>query len=284
MSSTLSGFVTASVKDTFSSLWKDCFGKAADWLLALMDLLFGSVSNAFVDAFENPIIQAIMTILQMICWVVFAVACIFYFLQIAREKQRDWSTITLCFLNTTAFIALHQLICQMFFVVPSFLVSSMQFRGMAGERDILSALPDSTFGGFYLLIFEIAILYFLFISVQRFGKMLLQMLIAPFYVPAFLLGDKQLIADWFKSTAACGFIFVIQYLVFYSGYLLLYFGGSDLSTRLLGISLLLATFSAPSALQRYANIAAPGRGIGQSLYFGGMALSSSMRLLGGLRK
>jgi len=284
MSSTLSGFVTASVKDTFSSLWNDCLGKAADWILQVIDFLFGQVNNAFIGSFENPVIRAIMEILQMICWIVFTVACIFYFLQIAREKQRDWSTITLCFVNTVAFIALHQLACQLFFILPTLLVSSLQFQVTAGNRDLLTFASEGVLGAVYTIIFVISILYFLFVSVQRFGKMLLQMLIAPFYVPAFLLGDKQLTADWFKSTAACGFVFAIQYMVFYCGYLLFFLSGSDLSVRILGISLLLATFSAPAALQRYANIASPGRGIGQSLYFGGMALSSTMRILGGIKK
>lgn len=284
MSNTLSGFVTASVRGTFSSLWEELYGKATDWILTLMDFIFGSISNAFVNAFENPIIQAVMIILQMFCWIVFAVACIFYFLQIAREKQRDWSTITLCFFNTTIFIALHQLICQMFFIAPTLLITSLQFQAPEGNRVILAITNEEMFGVLYTIIMLIALIYFLFVSVQRFGRMLLQMLIAPFYVPAFLLGDKQLIADWFKSTAACGFVFAIQYVVFYSGYLLLYFSGGDLSARILGISLLISTFSAPSALQRYANIATSGRSIGQSLYFGGMALSSTMRLLGGIGK
>ena len=273
----LSRFIAQSLGDVFGSLWDGAWGKVKDSTLVMLDMAFGGINGVFADAFSNPIIRAILWLLSAACWVVFGASLIFYFLQIAREKQRDWANIVNYFIAALACVAMNQLICQLFFLLPGMLVAVLKFQ--TDDGNIFNLVSGGTPGALIQIVIFVSLVCFLFISLKRFGQMFVQALIAPFYVPAFLLGNSQLAAEWFKSTAACGFLYALQYISFYGGFLILYYSEFDFGGTIFGLSVILGTFSIPPALQRFTNISSGGR-VMQTINAGSMAFQMGMQLLG----
>jgi len=113
------------------------------------------------------------------------------------------------------------------------------------------AIPTSGFNGFTTLAVAIALIGFFVTTILRVANMFVQMLLAPLYVPYVLMGDQQKWIEWFLSVISVGFTYVIQYSVFYAGFMITYYSTTDLTNKLIGIGLLFATFGVPKAMAKF---------------------------------
>lgn len=277
---------------TFNSIIHSIF----EWALAALDFILDKINTAYLDAFENPIIDAMLYIISVANWVVFALSLLFFLLQIAREPHRDWGEIFSHFVYGLVFVSMNQLYCKLLFFLPAQVIASLKFSpstAIAGLKTIKAGnlLFPGAFAGiptnpgaalsqtFFTLAVIIAVIVFIAAVIQRFGQMLIQIMIAPFYVPAFLMGDEQLSVEWIKSTAACGFTYALQYLFFYCGLLIIVHANDNPLVAILGFSVVFGAFSVAKALQRFTNLGGTGGSFMNMMRAGGSAMRTGIALL-----
>lgn len=243
------------VTAAFSNIWKNILNLLTSPLDTLMsqmvDSMFSGLNSAFLTIFDNPILSAIFIIINIFSWIIFLVSILFYLLKIAKEVNKDWATICNCFIETILFVTANQLLAKSCFYLSCMISQIYNFAIFDEPKwtDLLS--PTHGFNGFTLLIAIIAFIGFFVVTIMRGANMFTQILIAPLYVPYVLMGDKQKWSEWLLGVVSVGFTYVVQYSVFYSGYMVIRFAGTDITSKFIGIGLLFGTFGVPKAMQKF---------------------------------
>ena len=246
--------------------------------IKLFNTFLGGMNEGLTLAFSNPIVNAFLQFASYVSWSLFIIFLCYYFLKIGKEERRNWYAITMTPLTTIFFITFNQIIAKLCFLLPNLIID--------GFTKVIS--PNIKPGNFFSigkvqasLWLSIAILIaavgFFLVSVIRLGSIFIQMLIAPFYVPSLLSGDTQKAMEWITSTIAVGFTYLVQFVVFYSGALLLSYNEDD-TYFIWGIVFLICTFLVPKALQKWGWNSGISHSF-QSAYSGISALSMGFRML-----
>lgn len=266
--------------ESFISVLKGVFSyfgtSSTTYVFMLMDTFLGTTNQGFASSWENPIIQSFLYICSTFSWIIFACFLPMYFLKIAQEKQRDWHTIFMCPITAIIFIVFNQIIVQICLLIPDIvinLIGSVMKIGM--PSDMASGFKTLTLGNVIVIVTIIAFLCFLYITIMRFGAMVIQVMIAPFYLPFIITGDNQKASEWLLSTVAIGFTYLIQYLLFYGGFLLLSFT-ADIPSQIIAFSLMFSTLKVPGQMQKF-GWSSGGGGSLNSAYMGANMISSLMR-------
>lgn len=273
------------VKAVFLELLGFLTAPFVDLAPLLFEFLFGLGNAGLAGALENPIFAAISQVVTRFAWVVFVVSLVFYLLKIVQEENRNWGVIFRCFLNTFLFLMFNQLMAKVCFYLPALMVSGFSY--LVGQNSFPD-IKDSVLGGIIgingfvgnvmLFVIIVALLAFGVVSLMRVGAMFLQILIAPFYVPSFLMGDSQKSAEWILGTIAAGFTYVVQYVLFYTGLMVFRYNGNNFINMAIGFSCLLGTFAVPKQMQRF------GWSSGAAHTFQSMSSSMGMLLMNVARK
>lgn len=248
------------IMDVFAELFKTALTFITSPLKSIImwayNFVFGEMNRGMIDALEHPILQAVSVFAQWCCIGVAMASFLFYALKIAQEENRNWAVIFKCFYSTVVFVAGNQILAKICFFIPnlivsglSYFVTTVSFEDLLSSERILNLLSGQTIlsSVFSLIVLVIAMVGFAVVTIIRVGAIFTQILIAPFYVPAVLMGDSQKWQEWIMSTVAAGFTYVIQHLIFFTGIMVMSY-----STNLvIALSLMFGTFGVPKALQRF---------------------------------
>ncbi|MEG0854053.1 MAG: DUF6045 family protein [Angelakisella sp.] len=266
----------------WAHFWELLLNPCETMAIALFEYLFGLMNSSFVHAIFNPILEAVCTIFNFITCIVFLSAIPFYLLKIAQEDKKDWMVIIKCFIMAFSFAALNQHLAKICFYIPYLIVTIFNFAvGVTDFEEYIGSLASGNiFGGSplvgvcLLIIVLIAAIAFFITSMLRVGAIYIQMFIAPLYLPFVLLGDNQKASEWIFSTVAVGFTYSIQYALFYTGIIIMRYA-DGISTSVIGLGLILSTFSVPAQMQKFGWSSGAGRGF-QSLSMPATSIISTL--------
>lgn len=252
MQQTISDIVSGAFANVFKNILS-FFTKPLDTFLnQAIEFMFSGLNSAVLTIFDDPILSAILTIINIFSWVIFFVTIFFYLLKIAKEVNKDWATICNCFIEAFLFVTANQLLAKTCFYLSCMISQIYNFAVFETPKWTDYISPSLGFNGFTLLVALIALVGFFVVTIMRAGNMFIQILIAPLYVPYVLMGDKQKWSEWLLGVVSVGFTYVVQYTVFYSGYMIIRFADFfDFTSKFIGIGLLFGTFGVPKAMQKF---------------------------------
>lgn len=265
-----------------ASIFENITAPIREGVLSMFGYLFESGSESLAGLFQNPMIVALTTITDMFCWICFTVALLFFFLKVVQEERRNWGVILLCPIKTIFFVITYKYIVQVCYLLPCYILAGFRYIpgiDMTLDADMFfGSVSDSLgkllFGPISQITLVVALIGFSCVAIMRMGSMVIQVLSAPFYVPYVLMGDFQKLMEWVVSTVSVGFTFVVQYIVFYSGMVILQYSKDGVLGAVIGISLLFSTFVVPRQMQKFGWASGAGHALQTTAYSGNMLVSS----------
>ena len=225
-----------------SSLASYFFNSFIDWLekqlLALSAFGISFINNYVLSFFENDVIDAFMNFSTWINIFVFCISLLVVIVDIAEEKASDkpvyWSVVftnvakSFAFANFARWIAV--LSMELSNKITSYFGISLNgsnFQNDISEltRIILSLSPigqtisvnKTIINIIFLLAVLIAVIYFAFSSLKRFGTMFVHIFTSALYIPDVTRGDTTKMGEWFRQMSAIVLTYVFIYILFFIG-------------------------------------------------------------------
>lgn len=266
--------------DSFAEILLKLMSKGFTSLTAgafkLFDAFLGGMNQGFSSSWDNPIIQVFLFIFNWFSVIIFICSLFFLLLKIVQEQNRDWYTIVKCPVSAIVFIGVNQLIVRTCLLIPDMFIEGIgKAIGTFQPSDILAGFKSAVLGNVLIIAMIVAFAIFSYLTFMRFGAMLIQIMVAPFYVPYITTGDNQKASEWMLSTVAVGFTYMLQYMLFYGGFILLTYA-SDIFSQVISFSLIFATFKVSAQMQKFGWASGGGSTL-NTAYMGANMIASLMK-------
>ena len=219
----------------------------------------GYLDQITFDFWSNDIIKGFLAFSMWINGVVFVLGFVFSLFDAAEEagsmKQIDWLAVTINFIKGFLFVDMYSYLAIGIMQIANILTTSLNLRiSINGGSKFLDTIKDigSTqfFNGIMPLCVIIAIIFFIVISIKRFGTMLIQIFSSAFYIVDIVRGETIKLGDWLRQTIAIAFTYTFQYILFYIGFILI-MGNNGIVDTLIAFGLWMSMGGVSQVLAKY---------------------------------
>lgn len=212
----------------------------------IVDLVFGTITRILTSIFQGMLdlatqscdsfwqLPAITTLLNtatyigLFLWatglVMLVMDCIDAYME---QKQYIGKSVIESIISGLAFAAVAPQICKYAILLCSQVVSALDLAATATDTNYqlavaaLAALPFLGEGIWLPLVALFGVIIsavFFFITLRRFGVMIIQCLSSPLYVIPITRGDNSILEGWIKQTASVVLTYFFQYFIFWFGW------------------------------------------------------------------
>lgn len=176
------------------------------------------ISTSASDGFWHlPLMVAFVNFIRWVSVGMVAASTVMLLADIIEEAGKDrhieWSTVIMNFFKGLGFAL----------IAPSAAINMLMISSqLAGALDLSTALIYTNdqmmdMPASLLLIMLIACVVFAFMSLSRFGTMLVQVVSTPLYVSDIVRGETAAMGSWIRQTVAISLTYLIQTILFYLG-------------------------------------------------------------------
>lgn len=212
----------------------------------IVDLVLGTITRGLTTIFQGMLdlatqscdsfwqLPAITTLLNtatyigIFLWgaglVMLVMDCIDAYME---QKQYIGKSVIESMISGLAFAAVAPQICKFSIILCSNVVSALDLAATASDTNYqvaiaaLAALPFLGEGIWVPLVILFGIIVcavFFFVTLRRFGVMIIQCLSSPLYVIPITRGDNSILEGWIKQTASVVLTYFFQYFIFWFGW------------------------------------------------------------------
>ncbi|WMJ22691.1 DUF6045 family protein [Paludicola sp. MB14-C6] len=215
------------------------------------------------DFWDNYIIKGFLAFSMWVNGVVFVLAFVFSLFDAAEEagsmKQIDWVAVSLNFIKGLLFVSMYSYLSIGIMQIANLLTTYLNLKKDTDLVKVVSNIATNPAANPALTLFinmiltmcvTVALIYFMIISLKRYGTMLIQIFSSAFYVPDIVRGETTKLGDWLRQTIAIAFTYTFQYILFYIGFIIIS-DSKGIVDVLLGFGLWLSMGGVSQVLSKY---------------------------------